>query len=356
LQQVFKGESCKDQNQKKPSVIGGLGGLPPAYLSVPNHRDCLGRQMMGTSGHLCLLNEKPDGCPQESFDKLHQVFKGTVCEDQDQMKIPILGGVDSLPPAYLSVPKHRDCLGSQMIGSSGHLCQLTDKPDGCPQESFDRLQEVFEGDLCRDQNQKKISVLTGLPPAYLSVPQHRDCLGSKKVGSSSQFCLPFEKPEACPQESFNQLRDVFEGDMCTIELIEVPMLGGESSLPPEYLSVDGWKDCLRGFEASDSHTEQCLPDIRPNSCSVAAYKQLQELVFSLEEDRIGKQVLFGDSIASPKVDCSVIRIDCRQVQGYHECCPQNSGLFIGNPDAITEEAGQYERGKIRCRNHNSCRY
>ena len=66
--------------------------------------------MRGTSSHLCLLIEKPDGCPQESFDKLHEVFEGDLCEEQD---FPILGGPESLPPAYLSVPNHRDCLGKK---------------------------------------------------------------------------------------------------------------------------------------------------------------------------------------------------------------------------------------------------
>ena len=65
--------------------------------------------MIGTSSHLCLLIEKPDDCPQESFDKLHEVFKGDVCEGQ----IPVIG-IDSLPPAYLSVPQHRDCLGKKI--------------------------------------------------------------------------------------------------------------------------------------------------------------------------------------------------------------------------------------------------
>ena len=63
--------------------------------------------MKGSSSHFCLLLEKPDNCPQESFDALHEVFVGDVCDGQ----FPILGGEQSLPPAYLSVPQHRDCLG-----------------------------------------------------------------------------------------------------------------------------------------------------------------------------------------------------------------------------------------------------
>ena len=129
--------------------------------------------MKGSSSHFCLLIEKPQNCPQESFEQLHEVFMGDLCEDQD---FPILGP-DSLPPAYLTVPQFRDCMGkkqkdilnqskwlkdcslfiyniesvstgSEMKGSSGHFCLLIEKPDGCPQESFDKLHEVFQGDLC----------------------------------------------------------------------------------------------------------------------------------------------------------------------------------------------------------------
>ena len=60
--------------------------------------------MKGSSSHFCLLIEKPENCPQESFDALHEVFVGDVCDGQ----FPIFGGEQSLPPAYLSVPQHVD--------------------------------------------------------------------------------------------------------------------------------------------------------------------------------------------------------------------------------------------------------
>ena len=88
----------------------------------PNHRDCLGSQMKGTSSHLCLLIEKPEGCPQQSFDQLHDIFEGDLCEGQD---FPILGGPDSLPPAYLSVPQHRDCLGKIAMNIYEHFYQYS---------------------------------------------------------------------------------------------------------------------------------------------------------------------------------------------------------------------------------------
>ena len=44
--------------------------------------------MKGSSSHFCLLIEKPENCPQESFDALHEVFVGDVCDGQ----FPIFGG------------------------------------------------------------------------------------------------------------------------------------------------------------------------------------------------------------------------------------------------------------------------
>ena len=136
---------------------GGAGGLPPAYLTVPQHRDCLGSHKRGSAQILCRLNEKPDGCPQESFDKLVEVFVGEMCDTQEEINWGKLGGAGGLPPAYLSVPHYKDCLGSQMQGSSSRFCKLMVKPEACPQESFDRLKDAFEGSHCTIQDLEKSS-------------------------------------------------------------------------------------------------------------------------------------------------------------------------------------------------------
>ena len=46
-----------------------------------------------------------------------------------------------------------------------------------------------------------------LPPAYLSVPNVRDCLGSQFVGTSSIVCIPKTMPAACDAASWGQLKD-----------------------------------------------------------------------------------------------------------------------------------------------------
>ena len=106
--------------------------------------------------------------------------------------------------------------------------------------------------------------------------QHRDCLGSHFTGSYSKYCLLLEKPDGCPQESFDKIHEVFTGDVCEGQL---PILGGPDSLPPAYLSVDGWRSCLKAFQASDSHKEKCLPEVQPEECTEEAFNQLQEIIF-----------------------------------------------------------------------------
>ena len=46
------------------------------------------------------------------------------------------------------------------------------------------------------------------PPAYLSVPQFKDCLGHKNVnGGASFWCKLDKKPEKCPLDSWKQLHE-----------------------------------------------------------------------------------------------------------------------------------------------------
>ena len=59
--------------------------LPPAYLSVPNFRDCMGSEMLGGSSHVCLLLERPPNCSQDSFEQLRKLGKVILsCRDTHQ--------------------------------------------------------------------------------------------------------------------------------------------------------------------------------------------------------------------------------------------------------------------------------
>ena len=54
------------------------------------------------------------------------------------------------------------------------------------------------------------AVLTqaALPPKYLEVKDFKKCLAEKDMGTYSMWCLPANKPEACPKESWEQLNNL----------------------------------------------------------------------------------------------------------------------------------------------------
>ena len=72
-------------SQNDGQNAGDERALPPAYLSVPNFRDCMGSEMLGDSSHVCLLLERPPNCPQDSFEKLRKLGKVILsCRDTHQ--------------------------------------------------------------------------------------------------------------------------------------------------------------------------------------------------------------------------------------------------------------------------------
>ncbi|MFB1010824.1 MAG: hypothetical protein QMB92_05200 [Thiopseudomonas sp.] len=49
-----------------------------------------------------------------------------------------------------------------------------------------------------------------------------------------------------------------------------------SALPPQYLQVDQFQSCLRS-EQVGSYSRWCLPAVRPDSCPLDSWEQLQWL-------------------------------------------------------------------------------
>ena len=60
-------------------------------------------------------------------------------------------------------------------------------------------------------------------PGYLSVPGWENCLKNftPSTADHSQLCLPNSKPNSCNQNSWEQLKDVFQGD-CPIKCYVSP--------------------------------------------------------------------------------------------------------------------------------------
>lgn len=44
-----------------------------------------------------------------------------------------------------------------------------------------------------------------LPPAYLSVPDFQQCLSQKQNGTFTEWCLPAQQPQGCPDDSWSAL-------------------------------------------------------------------------------------------------------------------------------------------------------
>ena len=290
--QSMDGDLTKCQENK---VVGGLGGLPPKYLSINGHQNCLDEHSPRGASHteICLPAAKPSACISDSWDKL----KVEVEEQRIEKCAPklVLGGVGSLPPKYLSVTGHKECLNSHTpFKGATHttVCLPSGRPSSCLEDSWDKLkEEVFEGRIekCRPQI---LGGQSGLPPTYLGIQGHEKCLSSHSTisgGSHNEVCVPKAKPQACTSEAWSKLtEELTQGklDQCRLPSLGLPPpLGSQtSSLPPKYLSVDGWRDCTRGFQASDSHTEHCLPLSQPTApCTAQSYQELMQITFKIDE-------------------------------------------------------------------------
>ncbi len=255
---------------------------PPAYLSVPGFRDCLGSyEPTSTHSEYCLPPEMPEGCIKTSYDALaNGAFTGITCPKRPVIQT-ILGGPESVAPAYLSVPSYELCLDTFQAEGALHseFCMPGTKPDNCPQTSWDELQIAFFGIGCLRLPTTPVAQVG--PPAYLSVTGHADCLGSHTPpgSTSSQFCLPKQKPPLCLDASWEQLQDpaIFSGIVCALSKEEQQQV---LALPPAYLSIEGHRACLREYQASDSHTGNCLPLGPPQGCSQEAFIALLQYTTS----------------------------------------------------------------------------
>lgn len=106
---------------------------------------------------------------------------------------------------YQSQSVEENCLAEQIASANQMEKCLPDiKPDLCTQEMWDHLFDTFPGSSCR-QN------VNALPPPYLSVQGHENCLVSQPASAShSERCLPKEKPQACAVQAWDSLQANFE--------------------------------------------------------------------------------------------------------------------------------------------------
>jgi len=174
------------------------------YLSVPGFQSCLGLKNVGTSTARCLPRSKPEACISASWTELaRNPDKLSYCDDTRTGH--------TLPPFYLSIPGFQSCLGLKNMGTSTARCLPRYKPEACISASWTELaRNEDELSYCDDTR-----IGHTLPPYYLSVPGFQSCLGSKNMGTSTAWCLPRSKPEACISESWTELaRNLDELSYC----------------------------------------------------------------------------------------------------------------------------------------------
>ena len=122
--------------------------MAPPYLSVPGFENCLKEHTPVGQSHSqrCIPKKKPNSCSENSWKKLQVVFEGDC---------PHIGsiGADAMAPPYLSVSGFEYCLGEYNPDGQSHSvrCLPQSKPNNCSENSWKKLQNVFEGD-CPSKN------------------------------------------------------------------------------------------------------------------------------------------------------------------------------------------------------------
>ena len=100
------------------------------------------------------------------------------------------------------------------------------------------------------------------------------------------WCLPNDQPEQCSDDTWNAVKEAFDGDTCPLEkhLILLPI---EAEIPeeltvtistPEYLKVPDYELCLEIYQVGTSAlSEYCLPRYKPRNCAESSWKKLQRV-------------------------------------------------------------------------------
>ena len=73
--------------------------------------------------------------------------------------------------------------------------------------------------------------------------------------------MPLSKPRRCREKAWEQLQDYYHGVKCP----EPAQIGGVGA--PEYLSIDGHRDCLDENQ-ENGFTSICIPPVKKSNCEV----------------------------------------------------------------------------------------
>lgn len=333
-----KPEACKLSTWTRiRQVFDGIG-CPSSNTDIrdfqePGFDQCLNQHQ----GENCLPRIKPEACQEENWKEVLVKFNGIECPPA---KIAV-AGPSGLPPAWLNIAGYQSCLDTHQA-SPDHTqwCLPLDKPDTCLSDTWLKIIDVFDGDSCPRQKHIFIlpvvaesesdeisSVQTVSPPKaeYLKVPDYELCLEIYQVGASalSEYCLPRNKPNSCPESSWKQLLRVFKGIGCGPSTKQTRLQVGA----PQYLSVPQFRDCLGDHPSpTGSHTELCLPPFKPDNCPLKSWDNLQD-----------DQVFTGVRCAATKINTPEYLLvpnfqDCLRVNEQQWCLPDSK------PDDCSEDS------------------
>ena len=175
---------------------------------------------------------------------------------------PVIGGIGGLPPAYLSIRGHEDCLDLYSPSPvSTAYCLPSTKPSNCLPPAWTELQQKFDGENCPAEK------VIGLgAPEYLSIPGHEDCLGTYNPSPSFEAnCLPSTKPSKCLPPSWTEIQQKFDGEKC-------PISGDISTIEDHHLCLKQVQDAVEN--------QKCLTLTPDSNCPDHIHSQILNLVFS----------------------------------------------------------------------------
>ena len=163
------------QNSCPKDVTDVVAAGAPAYLSIEGHEFCLGTYRASeTHTEKCLPREKLEDCDDSAWEALPKVFTGIKCPNSKPRAgsspvVDLSRSSNQLPEGY------QTCIGEQ-LASENHMekCLPDSKPEACSETAWDELESGFFGSQCRRQP-------NALPPHYLSIQGHENCLETLQV-------------------------------------------------------------------------------------------------------------------------------------------------------------------------------
>ena len=203
----------------------------------------------------------PDDCLLPAWEDLQNTYDGKKCPEFPLWQnSPVETQIGLGAPGYLSVLGHEDCLDTYSPAPGRtEKCMPKSRPDICIPPAWDKLQEVFDGEVCPDfplwQNGappiKKTPVGLGAP-AYLAVVGHEECLSTfSPAPGRTEKCIPKEKPDSCFPPAWELLKELFDGETCP----DFPLWQnspGRRPIQPDPIRGD----CLSTFSPAPGETEE----------------------------------------------------------------------------------------------------